>query len=110
MNSFIASPALALAGWRGLDFGRLSGWRHPHTSHSSDFAISGPRRIRLQRGTRPPVSYVAGGASATRKLIAVPNQDNPRAMTKLPERSRWKRLPGGITVVALYSVTMAGPR
>ena len=31
------------------------------------------------------------------------------AMTRFPALSRWKRLPGGTTVVALYSVMMAGP-
>src|ERR1700678_3149860 len=30
-------------------------------------------------------------------------------ITKFPIVSRWKRLPGGMTVVALYSVMMAGP-
>src|SRR5690349_17153507 len=31
------------------------------------------------------------------------------SITRLPERSRLKRLPRGTTVVALYSVTTAGP-
>src|SRR5579862_53694 len=32
-----------------------------------------------------------------------------RQMIRLPAESRWKVLPGGMTMVALYSVMMAGP-
>jgi len=55
-------------------------------------------------------------SGASRKMKSEGNSGHPIRVEipyseriRFPARSIWNRLPGGMTVVALYSVMMAGP-
>ena len=54
---------------------------------------------------RPPRSSACATAAATARACA----DAPTSITMFPERSTWAPIPGGITVVESYWLTIAGP-